>query len=118
MAIRCPAGPREARLEVGGGVEHSSSQDVALGKSLQNPPSGTDNFGMRRLVLLVTLLLVSGCSSAKPEARKTLSQRDRDSVLALQPLPGSKVVGRALRERSRLESRASTMDARVDSLTR
>jgi hypothetical protein len=74
--------------------------------------------GMRLMLLALTLCLFSGCSSDNPSRQRSLSEHDRDSVLALQPLPGAKVVGRALTERSRLESRAAIMDARVDSLAR
>ena len=77
-----------------------------------------DHLYMRLMLVLAALALLSGCSSGEPAAGKSLSEHDRDSILAEQPLPGAKVVGRALKERDRMESHASELEARVDSLAR
>lgn len=48
---------------------------------------------------LCALLLVAGCARKKENAAvsaDTLTQRQRDSILARQPIPGAKVVGKAL----------------------
>ena len=48
---------------------------------------------MRFAMMLVVLFLVSGCSGNSEESsRRTLSQRERDSILAETKLPGSSAI--------------------------
>ena len=52
---------------------------------------------MRVVAVAILVALVStGCSTpaAMPEARR-LSERERDSLIAISPLPGASMVGRA-----------------------
>jgi len=77
---------------------------------------------MRTLVFRATALaalLAAGCSAEKPATRRTLSERERDSTIAQEPLlPGSRVVGRALEESDAASARAAMLNAAVDSLPR
>jgi hypothetical protein len=70
--------------------------------------------------LLLASLLAAGCSAVKDAAdpNPTLSDRQRDSVIARSDLPGARTVGRALSEVERSEDRRARYDAQVDSLTR
>jgi hypothetical protein len=65
-------------------------------------------------VAAVCLLTASSCSSPRNDAApaSTLTEHQRDSVLARSALPGAGVVGRAMAE----SQRAATQAARMDSL--
>ena len=54
---------------------------------------------------------LAGCShgSAKPAA--SLTERQRDSILAREPIPGADVVGRAMQASDREARRAVNMDS-------
>ena len=62
-------------------------------------------------------LLAAGCEK-KVESKVELTQRQRDSILALQPLPGASVVGSALKATDRVADQAAATNAAVDSLER
>lgn len=64
------------------------------------------------------LIVTAGCSTGKSATTRTLTERQRDSILATEPLPGASVVGRALKVNDLEASRAAEMKAQVDSLPR
>ena len=71
-----------------------------------------------RIAMALAALLLLGCRSEKPVARR-MSERERDSTIAREPLlPGSRVVGRALEETDAARARAAQMNAMADSLPR
>ena len=72
----------------------------------------------RVLAVAVALSLTAGCSAQKTEATKSLTERQRDSILAQEPIPGASVVGRALDASDREAARAATLNAQTDSLPR
>ena len=61
-------------------------------------------------------LLAVGCEK-KVESKVELTERQRDSILALQPLPGASVVGSALKVSDKTAARASQVDSQIDSLS-
>jgi hypothetical protein len=68
---------------------------------------------MRKTILwLASLALLSGCSKGPDQAqhKKTLTQAERDSLIARSPLPGAPVVGRALAEADSARARKARMD--------
>jgi PBP1b-binding outer membrane lipoprotein LpoB len=72
---------------------------------------------MRRLTLITILALaLAGCSKSAPHAESTLTEHQRDSVLAKSSLPGATVVGRAMATDDAEARRAANMNAQVDSL--
>jgi hypothetical protein len=70
----------------------------------------------------LALLSPAGCSKPKPKpepaAKASLTERQRDSLLAREPIPGADGVGRALDLSDREAARAAGLGAQVDSLTR
>lgn len=68
---------------------------------------------LRLLLAAAGVVALAGCSSSDRPA-STLTEHQRDSVLAKSILPGAAVVGRALSE----SERASTSSASMDSLSR
>jgi hypothetical protein len=69
---------------------------------------------MRLLVGILVLLALSAlsCGKADDSRSKSLTERQRDSILSKQDLPGAGVVGRALEVSDSAAARA----ARIDSL--
>ncbi len=68
---------------------------------------------MRRrfgLVVLVALATLS-CAKSTEQRTKTLTQRERDSILATENLPGASVVGRAMKASDAEAARAAKMDS-------
>lgn len=65
-------------------------------------------------------LAASSCGNVfdSNAVNSTLTARQRDSVIAKSVLPGSGVVGRALKESDRSANRAASMNATFDSLGR
>jgi hypothetical protein len=64
--------------------------------------------------LIVTLVLVAAASAACSDDAALpprASQRERDSVISTLPIPGAKVVGKALTASDSAASRASLMDS-------
>jgi hypothetical protein len=58
------------------------------------------------------LLLASSCArSTHTQQTKQLTQRQRDSILATEPLPGAHVVGSALKASDAEAERAAKMDS-------
>jgi len=70
------------------------------------------------LFLAAVLALTAGCSAGNSGTTKNLTERQRDSILAREPIPGAFVVGRALNASDREASRATRMNAQMDSLPR
>jgi hypothetical protein len=59
---------------------------------------------------VIALAALAGCSIESKPDRK-LSERERDSIIAQQPLlPGSRVVGRALKESDKATARAQELE--------
>ena len=75
---------------------------------------------MRGTVLLmaVILMMTAGCSTQKPATAKKMTARERNEILAGEPLPGAKVVGRALEVTDQAKARSDRLNAQVDSLPR
>ena len=74
---------------------------------------------LRWIGALAVMALVAGCGKSNTEAKgPELTQRQRDSILALQPLPGASVVGSALKTTDRVADQAAATNAAVDSLER
>lgn len=68
----------------------------------------------RLAALLAVLALMSpaaGCSTSEKSAQAPLTQRQRDSILATEPIPGAPAVGAALRTSDKAAERAATMDS-------
>lgn len=72
----------------------------------------------RTLVAIAALLALAGCAQQETQERAPLTERQRDSVLAEQPLPGAGAVGGALGASDRAAADAARMDAAIDSLPR
>jgi hypothetical protein len=65
---------------------------------------------MKLPLLAVTIVLLGGCSKDAP-ARKELTQRQKDSVVAASRIPGAQGVGAA----QRVADSAAARRARIDS---
>lgn len=66
---------------------------------------------MNRIVWIVAAaLMVAGCARHSDRPASTLTEHQRDSVLATEPIPGADVVGRALKTADREAGRAAAMD--------
>lgn len=71
----------------------------------------------RWIVLCAALVLLAGCGKSNTEANKPeLTERQRDSILALQPISGASVVGSAMKVSDRAAADAAKMSATVDSV--
>ena len=67
---------------------------------------------MKALSLCVVTTLLLGCSSDRPaNNRDTMTQRQRDSVLAQSGLPGAQGVGRALSASDSVRARNAQVDS-------
>ena len=68
---------------------------------------------MRRLIalLLPTLLARCGGGSSKAGARDTLTERQRDSILAQSQIPGAAGVGRAMKAADSTSARIRATDS-------
>ena len=67
---------------------------------------------MRRLFpFLVLALLAASCAKSEPDHSKALTERQRDSILAKEPIPGASVVGRALQASDRAAADAAHADS-------
>jgi hypothetical protein len=63
--------------------------------------------------LLLAALIIAGCSRSETAAndRDTMTQRQRDSVLAQSGLPGAKGVGKALSAADSVRARNAQLDS-------
>lgn len=74
---------------------------------------------LRWIGVLAVAVLLAGCGRSNTEAKgPELTERQRDSILALQPIPGASVVGSALKTTDRVAGQAAATNAAVDSLER
>jgi hypothetical protein len=74
---------------------------------------------MRIAGMAMVLILLAGCGKSNAQAKKPeLTERQRDSILATEPLPGTSVVGSALKASDQAASNSAGMNAAVDSLSR
>ncbi len=73
---------------------------------------------MRKIVIAVALLALAGCARQPGAEKRELTQRQRDSILAREPIPGAGAVGGALEASDRGADAAARMNAQVDSLPR
>ena len=64
-----------------------------------------------RWSLAAAILALSGCAIESGNPRTTLTERQRDSVIARSALPGAGVVGRALVETDHAAGRTAMMDS-------
>lgn len=79
---------------------------------LSAPPPAPIRFAA--LALALASLLAAGCGSST-SARRTLTQRDRDSTLGASAIPGASAVKRALKESDRAANAAHDLDQQVES---
>jgi hypothetical protein len=68
------------------------------------------------MLFAILAMLAGGCSAGQDTPKKTLTERQRDSVLSKSVLPNAGMVGRAMAVSDAEARRASRMDAVVDSL--
>ena len=70
----------------------------------------------RCFVILLCAFFIAGCSGGDTDKkpRKTLTKRERDSVLSKSKLPGARVVGKAIS----VSDTASARAKRIDGLTK
>ena len=61
--------------------------------------------------LAIAALLLVSCARTTQQQTKQLTQRQRDSILATEPLPGARVVGSALKASDAEAERAAKMDS-------
>ena len=69
---------------------------------------------MRRLFAVVLLVLLATLSCSRRQdggSKPALTERQCDSILAQEPLPGAPVVGRALEASDQAADRAAHMDS-------
>ena len=59
----------------------------------------------------IVFLLLMSCARSGTQQTKQLTERQRDSVLATEPLPGAKIVGNALKASDAAAARAAKMDS-------
>jgi hypothetical protein len=65
-----------------------------------------------RVVIVALLTLVAGCASeVEGNRRDTMTQRQRDSVLAQSQLPGAAGVGKALKAADSAKARQAQIDS-------
>jgi hypothetical protein len=68
---------------------------------------------MRRMTMVALLLALAGmgCGKSGGDSSKALTERQRDSILAGERLPGAEVVGKALAVSDSAAQRAARMDS-------
>ena len=72
---------------------------------------------MRYAIVMLALSVMAGCAPKKAETKAQLTEHQRDSVLATEPIPGAPAVGAALKMSDKAAADAQKMNAQVDSLT-
>jgi hypothetical protein len=67
---------------------------------------------MAALVAVLALMSpAAGCSRPEKSAQAPLTERQRDSILATEPIPGAPAVGAALRASDKASERSAGMDS-------
>ncbi len=61
--------------------------------------------------ILVAAALLAGCGKHEEKPAAQLTEHQRDSVLATEPIPGASVVGRAMQAAGAEERRADKLDS-------
>jgi hypothetical protein len=56
-------------------------------------------------------VLLAGCAKTEKSAKAPLTEHQRDSVLATEPIPGAPAVGAALRASDKASEQAAGMDS-------
>ena len=69
---------------------------------------------VRIALVLALMALAAGCSGPEKSARAPLTEHQRDSVLATEPIPGAPAVGAALRTSDKASERSAAMDSLPD----
>jgi len=71
----------------------------------------------RMITIAILAMLAGGCSAGQDHGpKKTLTERQRDSILSKSVLPNASMVGRAMSTSDAEARRASRTDAMIDSL--
>ncbi len=70
----------------------------------------------KTMFVVVALFALAGCSRQQPAEQKELTERQRDSILAKEPIPGAAGVGAALKASDNAADAAAKLNAQVDSL--
>ena len=65
----------------------------------------------RTTALVLGLIVLAGCAKPESKPATTLTEHQRDSVLATEPIPGASTVGRAMQAADREANRAAQMDS-------
>jgi hypothetical protein len=65
----------------------------------------------RRFQLLMAVLVLAACGNSDADTADTLTQRQRDSIVAESKLPGARAVQGALRATDAAAARAATLDS-------
>lgn len=65
----------------------------------------------RAAATLAALALLAGCAKGERAAKAPLTEHQRDSVLATEPIPGAPAVGAALDASAKASARAAGMDS-------
>ena len=65
----------------------------------------------RILAAVGAVLLLAGCSKHADRPATTLTEAQRDSVLAREPVPGASAVGGAMRAAGKEQRHASSVDS-------
>ena len=70
------------------------------------------------LAALAAVSLLAGCAPGAKEPKAKLTEHQRDSVLATEPLPGASTVGEAMKASDQAAEQARRTSEAVDSLPR
>jgi len=63
-------------------------------------------------VVIVALTIgVAGCAKDEPDARRDLTQREKDSILGASQIPGAKAVKRAMTSADSAAARQTRLDS-------
>ena len=68
---------------------------------------------IRRIGLLVVALTIgiTACAKDEPDARRDLTQREKDSILGASQIPGAKAVKRAMTSADSAAARQARLDS-------
>lgn len=70
------------------------------------------------MMMVLAVLVAAGCAEKKVETKTTLTEHQRDSVLATEPLPGASTVGGAMKASDQAAEEAKHTSEAVDTLPR
>ena len=69
------------------------------------------SIGRIGLVIVALTIGVAGCAKDEPDARRDLSQREKDSILGASQIPGAKAVKRAMTSADSAAARQARLDS-------